>query len=153
MPGSCGNGNTDFGGAVQFDNAGALVKRGASGHYVVDQEHVFPTHVVSAFESATHVFLAFLQRETGLWQCRPDSLQAAAVNPNFAAFSDNGSDFHRLVEAAFAQTFCMQWHGNDQIDGGVDMFGKAVPQPMANGQLMAVLEGLNDAVNRKFVAK
>lgn len=79
MPGSCGNGNTDFGSAVQFENAGALVKRGASGHYVVDQEHVFPTHVVSAFESATHIFLAFLQRETGLWQCRPDSLQAGRL--------------------------------------------------------------------------
>ena len=80
--------------------------------------------------------------------------QCAAVDRQFEAFSKAGSNFGRLVEAAFAQALTVQRQRHDQVDIRCGQGLQHLPgEPVGDSQLVAVLEGVNDAVHRKIVAE
>lgn len=61
-----GDDDSDGLGAMDFQDSGAFVCRGAGGHHIVDQQELLGAEVACAFEGATDISAAFLVRQVGL---------------------------------------------------------------------------------------
>lgn len=139
---------------MQFQHAGTFVGRGTSGQHVVDQQNSHPAQVSAAFEGATHVFTPFLGRQFGLGSGWPRAHQNATVGPKKEAISKFAGNFRGLVEAALTQAFRVQGQGQGEVEAlGGEVFRQSLPAPLGDCQLMAVFQGMDDAVGREVVAK
>lgn len=153
LQGACRNDDRDVRGAVDFEDAGALIHGSAAGHHVVDQQYLSPAQVRAAFKGAPDVFVAFLEWQIGLPRSRPVTKKTATVNRQIEAISNDSGNFRRLIETAFAQAIRVQGQRDDKLMVSNDPLGQPTAQPAGDGQLMTVFERVNDAVNREVITK
>lgn len=153
LQGACRNDDRYVGGTMYFEDAGALIDGCAGGHHVIDQQYLSPAQVSATFKCPPDILVAFFRWQIGLPWGWPVTPYAAAVDGQIEVISDDPGNFHRLVEAAFAQAVRVQGQRDDELMLSRDPLGQSAAQPVGDGQLMAVLERVNDAVNREIITK
>lgn len=88
-------------------------------------------------------------RTGGAYAEQAVGIERADVRPG-----DPAGHFGGLIKTPLPQALRVQWHGHQQIAGRqVGMPGQGLTQPAGDGQLMTILQRLNDAVDGKFIAK
>ena len=144
----------DLPGAVELQYAGRLAQRRAGGHHVVDQQNAPAGEIAGTLEGAAHVPGAFLERQVGLRRCRTGAGQEDRVDREAQRPGDGSGNLERLVEAARPQARRVQRQRQDEIVvRRNEHLTEPGAEPGGQWQLMAILERLDQAVDREFVAK
>ena len=140
--------------ARRLQAAGEHVERGAGRHHIIDDEHMRPIQSLARDERAAQVAQALGTAQASLrrllmththhrieqqWQT-PSTCQRAGK-------------FDTLVEAAFTQTLRMERHRQQRSHRKRPQLCQTARQERRHRQTLAILERLNQAIERKAVAE
>lgn len=132
---------------------GTFAEGGAAGHDVVDHQNLPSAEVGHAFENTPDIGRPLGQRQFGLGGIGAPAAAAMDVYGQPESPPDDPGDLARLVEAPFTQAGRMQGQGNDRIElTSGQSLGQQCAEPPGEGQLSAVLEAMDQAIEREIVA-
>ena len=156
------HGHTHLRRAIAPEHARTLIGRVAGGQDIVDEQDGLPMQRSEAGEGTFDIARPLLEGKLGLRWGGALADQDFAVNRDIEPFFQGAGEFERLIEAPFAQTRGVQWHGNNSVyllNSAAffrlppEFFGEIVAKPVSQQELMTVFHGLNQAVNREVIGK
>lgn len=137
---------------MDFQHPRRFIEGGAAGHHVVHQKDAFSAQVLGTGKGTAQVSLAFLEGQFRLGTGFPLASQAAEVERQGEGLPQGAGDFGRLVETPLLQTEAMQGQGYESVELPVgDAGGQCLAEPVGEGELVAVLEGMDQTVEGKVV--
>jgi hypothetical protein len=108
--GAGGDEQCDNASAMQAQDAGAFIGRGAGGHDIVDQHDVASGQVALAGKGTAYVALPFAWQHFGLGARWPLPVQQIQLVVQARPAGDAAGNLAGLVEAPLAQALRMQGH-------------------------------------------
>ena len=139
---------------VQAEGPGAFVKRCARGHHIINQQDMLAAEVFGAVKCLANVLPTRFPWEIGLDGSVSNPGADSGAEWTLQRVCDGAREFERLVEPACFQTVRVQGQRQDKI--GREIAGyldKRLRKVGAEGESVAVFEGLDEFVDRKAVAE